>query len=135
MGFALSDMALTSAAFADGGAVPAKHTGEAEDVSPPLSWRDAPDGTKSFALICHDPDAPLVKPGTYGYVHWVLYGIPGDATGLPDPLWAAFSGEFSDAICRGRGSGAETGFRFKTRHLTSKDFYASIGYEKNGVFM
>ncbi len=84
MGFALSDMTLTSPAFADGGPIPAKHTGEAEDVSPALSWSKVPDGTRSFALICHDPDAPLVKPGTYGYVHWVLYGIPGDATGLPE---------------------------------------------------
>jgi len=84
MGFALSDMTLTSAAFANGGAIPGRHTGDAEDVSPALSWSDAPAGTKSFALICHDPDAPLVKPGTYGYVHWVLYGIPGDVTELPE---------------------------------------------------
>ena len=84
MGFALSDMRLTSPAFDDGGAIPTRHTGEAEDVSPALSWSDVPDGTKSFALICHDPDAPLVKPGAYGFVHWVLYGIRGDATELPE---------------------------------------------------
>ena len=82
MGFALSDMTLTSTAFDAGGPIPKKHTGEAEDVSPALSWSGAPEGTKSFALICHDPDAPLVKPGTYGFVHWALYGIPGSATGL-----------------------------------------------------
>ncbi len=84
MGFALSDMRLTSSAFEQGGEIPAKYTGEAEDVSPALSWTGAPEETKSFALICHDPDAPLVKPGTYGYVHWVLYGIPGNATELPE---------------------------------------------------
>ena len=84
MGFALSDMKLSSSAFANGGAIPKKHTGEAEDVSPALSWSGAPKGTKSFALICHDPDAPLVKPGTYGFVHWVLYGIPGTAAELPE---------------------------------------------------
>lgn len=78
MGFALSDMTLTSSAFEQGGAIPAKYTGEAEDVSPVLEWSDAPDGTRSFAIICHDPDAPLIKPGTYGFVHWVLYGIPGE---------------------------------------------------------
>jgi len=77
MGFALSDMTLTSSAFDRGELIPTKHTGEGEDVSPALSWRGQPDGTKSYALICHDPDAPLVKPGTYGFVHWVLYGIPG----------------------------------------------------------
>ena len=84
MGFALSSMKLTSAAFEPGGSIPARYTGEAEDVSPALAWSDAPDGTKAFALICHDPDAPLVKPGTYGFVHWVLYGIPGSVTELPE---------------------------------------------------
>lgn len=84
MGFALSDMTLTSAAFETGGAIPEKHTGDAEDVSPALAWSNVPHGTKAFAVICHDPDAPLVKPGTYGYVHWVLYGIPATAAGLPE---------------------------------------------------
>jgi Raf kinase inhibitor-like YbhB/YbcL family protein len=84
MGFALSGMQLTSSAFSDGGAIPKRHTGEAEDVSPAVSWADAPDGAKSYALICHDPDAPLVKPGTYGFVHWVLYGIPGDVSELQE---------------------------------------------------
>ncbi len=84
MGFAISDMKLTSSAFADGGAVPTRHTGEGEDVSPALAWTDVPEGTESFALICHDPDAPLIKPGTYGFVHWVLYGIPGEARELPE---------------------------------------------------
>jgi Raf kinase inhibitor-like YbhB/YbcL family protein len=77
-------MKLTSATFEPGGPIPARHTGEAEDVSPALAWSDAPEGTKAFALICHDPDAPLVKPGTYGFVHWVLYGIPGLVTELAE---------------------------------------------------
>ena len=84
MGFALSDMTLTSSAFEQGGSIPTKHTGDAEDVSPALVWSDAPDGAQAFAIICHDPDAPLVKPGTYGFVHWVLYGLPGDASALPE---------------------------------------------------
>ena len=84
MGFALSDMTLSSSAFAAGGAIPRRHTGEADDVSPALSWENAPDGTRSFALLCHDPDAPLVKPGSYGFVHWVLYGIPGEVSELSE---------------------------------------------------
>ena len=84
MGFALSDMRLTSPAFHSRGPIPAKHTGEGDDVSPALEWSSAPDGTRSFALICHDPDAPLVTPGAYGFVHWVLYNIPGSATGLAE---------------------------------------------------
>lgn len=82
MGFALSSMHLTSTAFEPGGPIPARHTGENEDVSPALAWSDAPEGTRAYALICHDPDAPLVKPGTYGFVHWVLYGIPGSVCEL-----------------------------------------------------
>jgi Raf kinase inhibitor-like YbhB/YbcL family protein len=84
MGFALSEMQLTSTAFAAGGPIPARFTGEAEDVSPALAWADAPEGAKSFAVICHDPDAPLVKPGTYGFSHWVLYNIPGDVQALEE---------------------------------------------------
>lgn len=85
MGFALSDMQLSSIAFTDGGAIPSRHTGEGEDVSPEFSWRDAPEGTKAFAVICHDPDAPLITPrGTYGFVHWVLYNIPADVTSLAE---------------------------------------------------
>lgn len=84
MGFALSDMQLSSSAFTNGGAIPSKHTGEGDDVSPELSWTNAPENTQSFAIVCHDPDAPLLKPTGYGYVHWVLYGIPGDVSALPE---------------------------------------------------
>ena len=51
-----------------------------EDVAPALEWSGAPDGTKAFAVVVHDPDAPLVD----GFTHWVAYNIPGDATGLPE---------------------------------------------------
>lgn len=84
MGFALSGMQLSSPAFTNGGGIPDKYTGTGADVSPALSFSDLPDGTASLAIICHDPDAPLVKPGTYGFVHWVLYGIPGSVAGLPE---------------------------------------------------
>ncbi|HZD54307.1 MAG TPA: YbhB/YbcL family Raf kinase inhibitor-like protein [Woeseiaceae bacterium] len=86
MGFALSKMTLTSSAFQHHGQIPKKHTGEGEDVSPALSWSNVPDGTKTFALFCHDPDAPLVSPGSYGFVHWVLYDIPGSLSELPEDV-------------------------------------------------
>ena len=84
MGFALSTMQLTSTAFETGNAIPTKHTGEGDDVSPALAWADAPEGTQSFAIICHDPDAPLVTPGRYGFVHWVLYNIPATVSQLAE---------------------------------------------------
>jgi hypothetical protein len=84
MGFALSDMKLTSPAFEDGKAIPKRHTGEGEDVSPALSWTHAPAGTGSFALFCHDPDAPLASSGAYGFVHWVLYNIPPEVSDLAE---------------------------------------------------
>ena len=70
---------LTSSAFAEGNPIPAKYTCDGEDVSPPLKWSSMPEGTKSLALISDDPDAPV---GTW--VHWVIYGIPPDATELQE---------------------------------------------------
>ena len=84
MGFALSKMQLKTSAFENRGKIPEKYTGVGEDISPPLEWTNVPEETRSFAVICHDPDAPLVLPGTYGFVHWVLYNIPGSVTSLPE---------------------------------------------------
>lgn len=82
MAFALSSLQLTSNAFTPGGQIPSKHTGEGEDLSPALAWNQVPEGTQAFALICHDPDAPLIKQGRYGFVHWVLYNLPADLRNL-----------------------------------------------------
>ncbi len=85
MPFALSDLSITSPAFEHDAPIPTRHTQDAEDTSPALRWSGVPDGTRSFALICHDPDAPLVSDnGTYGFVHWVLYNIPGNVRELPE---------------------------------------------------
>ena len=73
---------LTSSAFAEGGAIPAKYTCDGKDVSPPLAWSGLPAGTKSLALIVDDPDAPDPAAPKRTWVHWVLYNIPAGATGL-----------------------------------------------------
>lgn len=64
-------MQLTSAAFEAGTEIPTQYTSEGKDLSPDLSWSDAPKSTKSFVLIMHDPDAPR----TGGFTHWVVYNI------------------------------------------------------------
>ena len=92
MGFALSDMQLTSTAFASRASIPARNAGDGDDRSPQLAWRGAPDGTGSFAVICHDPDAPLVKPGNYGFVHWGLYDLPADTAELAEGTRAGTAG-------------------------------------------
>jgi Raf kinase inhibitor-like YbhB/YbcL family protein len=76
----VQDLKITSPAFDHHKRIPDDHSGDGEDTAPELSWSGVPDGTKAFAIVVHDPDAPLVD----GFTHWVAYGIPGDATGLPE---------------------------------------------------
>jgi len=80
---ALVTLTLKSAAFQANGDIPREYTCDGGDASPPLEWSGAPAGTKSFALIVDDPDAPDPKAPKMTYVHWVLYDIPASATTLP----------------------------------------------------
>jgi Raf kinase inhibitor-like YbhB/YbcL family protein len=75
-------MQLTSPAFKQGSEIPSYYTNDGENVSPELSWKDAPANTKSFALVVHDPDAPR----TGGFTHWVLYNIPAETTHLNEKI-------------------------------------------------
>ena len=68
---------VKSSAFANGTSIPARYTCDGDDISPPLSWRGVPEGTKSLALIMDDPDAS-------GFTHWVIYNIPPTETGLAE---------------------------------------------------
>jgi len=70
---------IKSTAFEHGGNIPKKYTCDGADVSPPLSWTSPPEATKSLALICDDPDAPM---GTW--VHWVLFDLPPNTRELPE---------------------------------------------------
>lgn len=103
-------MKLTSTAFKHGEPVPQRHTGEADDVSPPLRWEGVPKETKQFVLICEDPDAPCPQP----WVHWVLYGIPATVRELPESLPAAGQLDDPPGARQGRNSwslGVTTGYR------------------------
>jgi hypothetical protein len=77
---------LTSSAFAHNGSIPRKYTCDGKDASPPLSWSHAPAGTKSYALIVDDPDAPDPAAPKMTWVHWVLYNLPADVSGLTESI-------------------------------------------------
>lgn len=72
-------MEIKSSVFDEGGMIPKRYTCDDADISPPLSWTGAPEGTKSFVLISDDPDAPV---GTW--VHWVIFNIPANIGELPE---------------------------------------------------
>ena len=73
---------LSSSAFPAGGNIPRQFTCQGEDVSPELTWKNAPKHTKVFALIVHDPDAPRAG----GFTHWVAYNIPAKVNHLPQAI-------------------------------------------------
>src|SRR5687768_10781042 len=76
-------LSLSSPAFSPNGDIPKEYTCDGKDLAPALGWSAAPAGTKSFALIVDDPDAPDPKAPKTTWVHWVLYDIPASASGLP----------------------------------------------------
>jgi len=70
---------IKSRVFENEGMIPRKYTCDGDDISPPLSWDSVPEETKSIAVICDDPDAPM---GTW--VHWVVYDIPPETRELKE---------------------------------------------------
>ena len=96
-------LSLKSSAFKPDEFIPKKHSCEGEDVSPQLSWMGAPEGTRSFALIMDDPDAP---PGTW--VHWVLYDLPATARELAENV--PKSEELASGARQGRNDFRKIGY-------------------------
>lgn len=76
-------MTLTTTAWPDGGPIPARYTQAGEQVSPALTWANAPANTASFVVHMHDPDVALNR-GTDTQVHWLVWNVPGSAKGLPE---------------------------------------------------
>lgn len=77
-------LSIVSPAFRHGDSIPPRFTGEGRDASPPLEWTGAPAGTRSFALISDDPDAPDPAAPRRTWVHWVVCDLPPDATALAE---------------------------------------------------
>ena len=74
-------MEVLSSVFDDGAMIPEKYTCDDIDISPRLKWSSVPDDTKTFAIICDDPDAPM---GTW--VHWVLFNLPANINELSEDV-------------------------------------------------
>ena len=77
---------LTSTAFSHNQEIPLLYTCDGSDQSPPLNWSGVPDGCKSMALIVYDPDAPDPAAPKMTWVHWLLYNLPPDTTGLEEGI-------------------------------------------------
>ena len=76
-------LSITSSAFAHNGEIPKRYTCDGDDTSPPLAWEGVPADTKSLVLIVDDPDAPDPAAPQMTWVHWVLYNLPAESTGVP----------------------------------------------------
>ncbi len=93
---------LTSA-FVNGEPIPRKYTCDGDDISPPLQWENAPQGTQSFTIIAEDPDAPVGI-----WVHWLLYNVPGEMTALPQGIPP--DAELPDGSKHGKNSWGRPGY-------------------------
>jgi Raf kinase inhibitor-like YbhB/YbcL family protein len=94
---------LTSDAFANGQSIPAKYSCSGKNISPGLAWDEPPAGTRSFALIVDDPDAPM---GTW--VHWVLFNIPANTRELQEDLPISGKNVDPNAMYVGKNSSSNT---------------------------
>jgi len=94
---------IATPTFSAGETIPKKFTCDGPDVSPQLSWKEAPVGAQSFALIMDDPDAPV---GTW--VHWVLYNVPANITELPEGVEK--QGQLASGALQGRNDFHKTGY-------------------------
>lgn len=100
-------LSLSSAAFKAGEPIAPRFTCDGDDVSPPLSWTGAPPGTRSYALIVDDPDAPDPKAPRRTWVHWVLYNLPADCAGLPEAVRVS---DLPAGTCLGLNDWKRTGY-------------------------
>jgi Raf kinase inhibitor-like YbhB/YbcL family protein len=100
-------MKLSSPNFEHQGDIPKKSTCDGEDISPELRWSDAPEGTKSFAIIVDDPDAPDPAAPKMTWVHWVLYNLPASSNALGEGVT---SGDLPEGALDGLNDWKRTGY-------------------------
>jgi len=88
-------LAISSPVFANGQSIPARYTCEGEDVSPPLEFSGVPSNAASLVLIVDDPDAPDPAAPKMTWVHWLLYNLPADTSGLAEGVTTLPQGTLS----------------------------------------
>jgi Raf kinase inhibitor-like YbhB/YbcL family protein len=106
-GAAAMTLHLTSSSFQAEGEIPSRHTCEGGDVSPALAWTGAPAGTRSFALVVDDPDAPDPRAPKMTWVHWVAYDLPAETTSLAE---GASQGKMPAGAREGLNDWKKTGY-------------------------
>lgn len=102
-GASASGFTLASDKFADGKPIPADETCDGADHSPVLQWDGAPEATKAYALVVHDPDAPGGS-----FVHWILYNVPAAAKSLDGAMDT--SSKLGDGSMQGKNGFGKTGW-------------------------
>ena len=98
---------VSSTAFASGKPIPRRHSGDGEDLSPPLSWSGVPSSAKELALIVDDPDAPTPEP----WVHWVIYKIPVRTEGFAEGVPPVAHPGYPPTALQGKNSWGSFGYR------------------------
>ena len=99
---------VRSTAFAEGHPIPASHTSDGADLSPPLTWSEPPKGTVELALIVDDPDAPGDDP----WVHWIVMGIPASSRSMPAGFHeASMPADAPSGLVFGKNSWETLGYR------------------------
>lgn len=97
-------ISLESTAFKEGEPIPARHSCEGYNISPPLKWSNLPADTVSLAIICEDPDAPSGL-----WTHWIIFNIPKDTPGLKEKIMPRE--EVDKKIRQGLNSWGTVGYR------------------------
>ena len=97
------EISLSSTTFKDGEGIPTKYTCEGQGISPPLEWGEPPPGTRAFALIMDDPDAPMEV-----FTHWVIFNIASDSRQLAEAM--PTQGQLSGGVLQGKNDFGRTGY-------------------------
>lgn len=97
---------IVSPSFEEGSPLPRRHTGDGEDVSPALAWSGIPSEARELALVVDDPDAPRSEP----WVHWVVYSIPPDISGLAEGAGSSAAAALPEGAQQGRNDFGDAGY-------------------------